>query len=62
MYHSFARICRIIYGLVSKDTAVTELQFRNRLAEAETDCAYFIDRAYEIAKTLRAEPEQVEGK
>jgi hypothetical protein len=34
------------------DSAVTEVQFRQELAQAETDCAAFIDEAYSLAETL----------
>ena len=34
------------------DNAITEVQFRQELAQAETDCASFVDEAYSLAEQL----------
>jgi hypothetical protein len=57
-YHQFIALkcfeilkrLRIFDG--SREAALTELQFRERFATAETECAPFIEEAYRIAETL----------
>jgi hypothetical protein len=57
-YHQFIALkcfeilkrLRIFEG--SRDGALTELQFRERFANAETECAPFIEEAYRIAEAL----------
>lgn len=57
-YHQFIALkcfeilkrLRIFEG--SRESALTELQFRERFATAETECAPFIEEAYRIAEAL----------
>jgi hypothetical protein len=40
-----------------KDTPITEMEFRNLFATAETQCANFIDKAYTLARELASDAE-----